>query len=260
MILGASLLRFLVSAGGVTLVLVLIACWTIARPRDRRPRLALVSAAVIYGLLACSPLAESGVRWLAAPFRELTRDDVPVGRIAIVLLGSGSRTFTNWRGLTYSIQDREGMARTFEAARAFRLADAEWVISSGGKPDPDDPNFPAGVTMRDTLMRMGIPGEQIVVDQQSRTTREQALLVADTLRRLGAEHVVLVTSGFHMRRSLAVFRSAGVDAIPAIARGDRQTRHSLRAFVPSNEGLQLSHQVLHEFAGLLYYRLRGWTA
>jgi hypothetical protein len=78
------------------------------------------------------------------------------------------------------------------------------------------------------------------------------------LRARGIEDLVLVTSQTHMRRSLAVFRAQGWPAVPAIA-PDPDFSASWRDWLlPTANGLDLSHQIVHELIGLPYYWIRGW--
>jgi uncharacterized SAM-binding protein YcdF (DUF218 family) len=80
------------------------------------------------------------------------------------------------------------------------------------------------------------------------------------LRTLGADHVVLVTSDIHMRRSLGAFRSLGLQPIPAIA-PDGCFPETLRQWVtPTNHGLEYTRAVVHELLGIAYYAARGWFA
>jgi uncharacterized SAM-binding protein YcdF (DUF218 family) len=71
-----------------------------------------------------------------------------------------------------------------------------------------------------------------------------------------------VTSALHMRRALATFRSAGIEAVPVTAdietvdTGDR----SLLRWMPSAEALEGSTRAIKEYAGFLVYRWRGWIA
>ena len=74
------------------------------------------------------------------------------------------------------------------------------------------------------------------------------------------EHVVLVTSEIHMRRSIATFRTAGIDAVPAIAADPLNFESRIRSFIPTTEGLRFSSYVAHEYVGLVYYWLRGWIS
>ena len=258
MILGAAAVRFLLSSGGVTVVLASLGLWILWRPKAWKARRSFVLAAITYALLGYYPLPLRVGNWLSSPFRPLTRADVPTGRVAVVLLGSGTDTQVDWSGNVFSVLDPVGAERTLEAVRVFKLLDAAWVISSGGEPDPNDPDLPSSLTMQKALVQLGVPADRIRAEQESRTTRDEAVIVAAMLPSLGVNHIVLVTSGMHMRRSLAVFRSAGVTAIPAIARDSIHSTMGVKRFLPSDTGLAESQSVLHEVLGLVYYRLRGW--
>ncbi len=258
MILGTQLLTFVFSSEGLTLTLGASALWTLSSRQRLAPRIFLLAAAVFYGAAGSFALAHAGAAWLARPFEAIVRADVPPGRTAVVLLGAGVATTTDWSGRSHSVLSLPAAERTLEAARVFTLLDPDWIISSGGNPDPNDPDQPSGVAMRETLLQLGVPADRIVVEQQSRTTRDEAVIVSGILKSLGAEHVVLVTSAIHMRRSLAVFHSKGVQAIPAVARGTLYPATGATLYLPSSAGLSLSHDVAHEILGMLYYRLRGW--
>jgi uncharacterized SAM-binding protein YcdF (DUF218 family) len=75
------------------------------------------------------------------------------------------------------------------------------------------------------------------------------------------ERWILVTSAAHMPRAIAVFRAAGfpIEAYPV----DYQTRGrddviGLNTSFP--EGLEMTDQAIHEWAGLVIYRLAGRTS
>lgn len=260
MILGSTLLRYLLTSGGLLMVTLALVAWRSARPRRRGPKIALALGLLTYLALSNEALAQRGAAWLAQPFGELTRRDVPPGRTAVVILGSSAFTFTDWNNNRYSVLDLMATERTLEGARVARLLNADWVIASGGHPDPADPDEPSGTVIRKTLLQLGIPDTRILVETESQTTHDEAVIVGRMLKTIGAEHTVLVTSAVHMRRSLGVFRAAGIDAIPAIARVTSHASRSLFRYLPTQAGLDLSELVVHESVGLLYYRLRGWQA
>ena len=96
------------------------------------------------------------------------------------------------------------------------------------------------------------------IENRSRNTHENATLSAELLRRSGVESVVLVTHFWHMRRSLAAFRHAGLRAVPAPAGRTARlpSEHGWMTLVPSVRMLAASHLLLHERLGILWYRLR----
>jgi uncharacterized SAM-binding protein YcdF (DUF218 family) len=110
------------------------------------------------------------------------------------------------------------------AAQAYLNGLAPCVIASGGR------RWGSQVeahTLRDEVVRAGVPPKDIFLDLLSLTTHENALFSAALLRRLrtegrisGAGHastplrVLVVTCSWHMPRALEDFRATGVDASP----------------------------------------------
>ena len=164
------------------------------------------------------------------------------------MLGSIGFTARDWTQGTYSIVNQVDAMRSVEAARVFRLTNADWIISSGGKLNPDDPHEASGMTIRAALIALGVPGSKILGEADSRNTHENALVAAAMLQSLSVDHVVLVTSD-HMRRSLA-FRGAH-RAIPAIyvdlVRRNRGWTGSFRA------SSDCQPSVMHEAIRIAYY-------
>jgi uncharacterized SAM-binding protein YcdF (DUF218 family) len=109
------------------------------------------------------------------------------------------------------------------------------------------------------MIELGVPADRLVVEAESKNTREEAIVVARMLAGRPRQPVVLVTSPTHMGRSLAVFRAAGIDAIPSAA--PYKSDHALEElrWLPSDGGLRLSDGVVYDIAAALYYRAKGWT-
>jgi uncharacterized SAM-binding protein YcdF (DUF218 family) len=95
-----------------------------------------------------------------------------------------------------------------------------------------------------------------------RDTHDEALHAATLARTNGWRKIILVTSAWHMRRALAVFQKAGMDAIPVAAdfRGipvDPTERHL--SLIPRTSSLVHLNLWLEETLGYIYYWLRGWV-
>ena len=268
MIAGSDFVGYVLSAGGVVACLVAAAIWMAIAPSSRRARRFLVVAAA--GFLICSVyegqylltrIIVGSLRPFEANAPTLSAPEAAAasGRTtAIVVLGSGSLDVEDWTGRRFSFVDRTAAARVLEAARVFSLVDHAIVISSGGNPHPERRSAPTGETMRDALITLGVPRDRIIVESVSKTTREEAIVVAGILREREVEQVILVTSEIHMPRALGAFRAAGIRPVPAVAQEFERDLPWTRVFLPSKEGLAVATMNAHELLGVVYYWLRGW--
>ena len=63
----------------------------------------------------------------------------------------------------------------------------------------------------------------------------------------------------HMRRALATFRRAGLNAVPAIVVNPISVQTWRRTWVPTRQTLEFSQEVVHDYIGYAWYWFRGWT-
>ena len=168
----------------------------------------------------------------------------------------------------YSVYDESGsrvdldpstMGRCLEAARLYKKAGGCRIITSGGKVFPDAPGPSLARAMSDFLVDLGVRREDIVLEERSRTTRENALYSEEILEGLGVERVILVTDVTHMRRAARCFQTLGVEVTPA-ACNYRATWFpwTLGRFLPTPDGAKDVDASLHEWVGVVWYWLRGW--
>ena len=124
--------------------------------------------------------------------------------------------------------------------------------------------------MAEALVSMGVPPEAIIEENRSRNTWENVVNIQALLDDAGADDLILVTSALHMPRSLAIFRTQGLDPIPAptdflvtaadwefFLRPDVEVQ--LFNLIPSADDLRLTSMALKELIGMAVYRLRGWA-
>ena len=253
-----ALASHLLSSGGVVLVLVVTAVWMWRRPGSSRARRLLLAAAIVYASLSTYAVSHATGRLLVGGLRPMVPGEVPAGPTAIVVLGSGTYTARDWNDDRLPVLDRASAGRVLEAIRVFKMTDAAWIIASGGLVRPSPFEEPTGRTMRDMLVRAGIPERRLLLETDSRNTHDEAVIVGRMLRTLNVQHVILVTSEIHMRRSLGTFRAEGVRAVPAIAREPAPLMPGMAWVIPSEHGLNRAADVWHEILGLGYYVIRGW--
>jgi uncharacterized SAM-binding protein YcdF (DUF218 family) len=252
------LLSFLFSINGCLTTMLVVAVFGLIRPRSIWARRGLLAVVLWFGVASVYAVLAAATRLLAAGYHEFNKADVPSGRTAIVLLGGGGSTVYGFEHQRLGVPGEATASRTLEAARVSRLLPDAIVVSSGGTLPSDRDYVPSGAMMRDQLVILGVAPSRIVVENESRDTHDEAVIIAQMLRARGIEHLVLVTSDVHMRRSLGAFRAQGWNPVPAIAPDpffDGTWRDWLQ---PSRVGLDFTNSVVHELTGIPYYWWRGW--
>jgi uncharacterized SAM-binding protein YcdF (DUF218 family) len=227
------------SAGGIALV------WLMAMP--------LTSRQLIWGLEERSAALTPGV--------------IPQAD-AVVVLGGGLRpALAPRRG----VEVGEAGDRLLTGLRLMRQGKAPLLVASGGRVSftSGDPAPPEALWARDLAQELGLPASRILLNPGSRTTAEEARDIGRIGRSRGWKRVLLVTSAFHMPRSLATFRQRSGLAVVAVACdyqlpsranfGKPTAGSVMKSLLPDAEFLYLSTLALKEHIGLVAYRLKGWT-
>jgi uncharacterized SAM-binding protein YcdF (DUF218 family) len=131
-------------------------------------------------------------------------------------------------------------------------------VVSGGNPNEAGSDLVGATVMRDFLIQLGVNANDVLVEDLSRTTYENAVNCRRLLDEQHVHKVLLITDGVHMRRALACFRKQGIDAIPAGC-NYRATRFvgSISSFLPDPEAAEWTGRASHEWLGLAWYWLRG---
>ena len=96
------------------------------------------------------------------------------------------------------------------------------------------------------------------MENDSRNTRQNALFVAELAASLGVEHVLLVTSAWHMPRAAATFGRTGLHVIRAAPSRLIRPRPWILQLLPTAHALNNSTLALRKYLGLVVYRVRGW--
>ena len=141
------------------------------------------------------------------------------------------------------------LARRFPKAR---------IVYSGGSANLLPPYIAEAPVVERLLEEFGIARGRIVIESASRTTFENATRVRDLVQPQPGQRWLLVTSAWHMPRSIGVFRTVGfdVEAYPVDWR-TRGWRDAFRFFPRLSMGLARSDAAMHEWAGLIGYWWSG---
>lgn len=190
------------------------------------------------------------------PVRSAAELEKPVD--GIIILG-GFEDFnagTDQPGLPIN----EASERLTEGVRLARLNPTARIVFTGARIWGLDTSTSFAGQIGDFLVDMGIARDRIVLEGRARNTYENATKTKALVAPKPNERWVLVTSGFHMPRSVGVFRKVGFDVIPfPVDLRIRGAEDALAGFTGLSSGLLRLDLVVREYVGLLAYWLTGRT-
>jgi uncharacterized SAM-binding protein YcdF (DUF218 family) len=217
--------------------------------RQRVGKLLATAGFLVFVLMAYGLLGGPALRALEGEYAPLASP--PPDIKWIVVLGGGA---TSDPGLPPAQRASPAtLARAVEGVRLHRLLPGAKLVVSGAAVFAGGAD---GDTMAVVAQQLGVPREAIVVDAVSVDTETQARTMRELVK---GERCIVVTSAAHMRRSLALFRKAGVDALPAPTHylSQRNASLSLFDFFPGTRYITGADVAAHEYLGLAWIWLTG---
>src|SRR5512139_3738887 len=176
------------------------------------------------------------------------------GADAIVVLGGGRLLdAAEYGGDTLKGTSLERLRYGVRLHRASGLP----LLVTGGKPD-------GGTLSEGRLMQHVLQQEYGVsprwVEDRAETTWDNARLSAPLLKKDGVRRVALVTHAWHLRRAVPLFEAQGLEVVPAGIQISRTRIEDAFDLLPTPAGLRDSTFALHEWLGILWYKLRSFVA
>ncbi len=224
--------------------------------RKRRDgRLRLLAVTVLYLLLvlfstpACVYFLRGLLEWSYPPLEDRSEDIQ-----AIVILGSDIQTNEDAPGGV--TLDTHARSRCQRAAEMYRLGAPCPVLVSGGRARPGEPACAS--IMRDYLVAHGIDAADIIVEDESTDTYENALACRRILDDRQLHNILLVTDAIHLVRAVRCFRQQGIAAVGCGCHYlSTPTNRGRLMFWPDPRALQTCPAVCYEWLALPWYWIRG---
>ena len=176
----------------------------------------------------------------------------------VVLGGAIGPTMSAARGGAALNESAERMTAVAALARRYPRAR---IVFSGGDASllgnaPTEARFALPL-----LESFGVPRARVELEARSRNTHENAMFSAALAKPKPGERWLLVTSAFHMPRSVGCFRQAGFAVEPYPVDWRTHGRDDLwRPFGAVSAGLARTDAAVREWIGLVVYRLTGRTS
>jgi uncharacterized SAM-binding protein YcdF (DUF218 family) len=228
------------------------------RSKNSRGR-AFWFVSILLGLLyfASTPLAGYlALRSLEEPY--FSAEIVPQPDDTIVVL-SGSVQRDDESGEQVRVGE-DTIYRCLHAAELYKRAGHCRLLLTGGKVDFSEPGPTLAKVMQDFMIELGVQPGDLVLEEQSSTTMQNASFSKKLLGDTQDARIFLVTDAAHMTRARFCFQKEGVTVIPAPCNfGSRRFQLSIDSMLPSPSGIQHVHYATHEWLGIVWYRLSYLT-
>ncbi len=250
----ASKVFWLLASPVILLLTVAVAALAISIPRPSLVwRLAALGAILLLAALATTPIGLLLIAPLENRFPEPPADMPPP--YGIIMLGGTIRSAESTARGQAVFSDGERVVQA--AILAKRYPDAR-VIFSGGSGSLLATSSTEAQEAQKLLVELGVDPSRITLEDASRNTDENARFTAKLVDPVPAQRFLLVTSAYHMPRSMGLFEKAGFDvtAFPVAFRTLGKGRDLLwETHAPRN--LETFEIAAKEWIGLVAYRATG---
>lgn len=246
-----TLVSFLLPPGTFITFLLIFGSWFLIQKKKWIGISHLLIAGILW-MLSTSPMSNALLRSLESDF---DNDKKQVGDVIILLsesihphvpgiLGPGAPSSTM-------------LSRIFAAAMLQRYKNIPVIISGSHQENTytgSQQNSDSSIAKR-YLTELGVPAEQISLENKSKNTFENAKFSQEICLRYDFKNPIVVTSAYHLKRSILSFRKIGmrVSPFPAHFLSWENRIYTWRSILPGHDNLRKSSIAIKEHLGLLFY-------
>lgn len=251
----SKVLWILADPGNLLLILLVLGMFLLWTPWRRMGRRLTTLTALVMLTLAVFPIGADIVQSLENRFPPPT--ELPEKIDGIVVLGGMIDQIVSLKRGQPSINGAAERLTEF-AVLAGRYPDAKLVFTGGsGKLMSQD--LKEADAVKPFLEALGMDIDRIIFEDESRNTHENAVYSKDLAQPEEGKPWILITSAFHMPRSVGCFRQAGWSVIPYPVDYNTTGTEEIEPTFNLIGGLGISSVAIKEWLGLMFYYLTGRT-
>ncbi|MCE3279348.1 MAG: hypothetical protein K0S44_1539 [Bacteroidetes bacterium] len=234
--------------------IVLLLSWGLLTKNEKRKKYLLRLTLILILFFSNNFIFDEMVRCWELPATEYK--EVKKYQYGIVLGGMSSYDPAMQRAQFY-----RGVDRLIQTVELYRKGIIKKIIFTGGSGSILHPEQKEGNYINRYLLYMGIPKEDFLIESESQNTRENATLTKKMLDEKNIKgDFLLITSAFHMRRSLGCFRKVGLSVDPYSTdrySGPRKFEFD-HLIIPNISAMYDWTNIIHEIVGYVTYKLSGY--
>lgn len=160
------------------------------------------------------------------------------------------------------LQFQRGADRLLQAIELYKHGFIKKIIFTGGSGSILHPDKKEGMFVKRYLLTLGIPEQDFFIENESRNTHENAVMTKQLIDDKNIKgDFLLITSAFHMRRSLACFKKAEITVVPYSTdrySGPRKFEFD-HLLIPNFSAINDWNNFLKELVGFITYKIMRYA-
>jgi uncharacterized SAM-binding protein YcdF (DUF218 family) len=184
-------------------------------------------------------------------------DSIPPQSTAIILTGITKLNKKPYDRIFFS----KGADRVTQALMLYRKGKIKKIIITGGSGKLLEPGRSAASELKKFLLDCQVPESIIYIEDEAKNTHQNALFTKALITRDSIQGpFILITSAFHMNRSLGCFTKENIHCIPfpvdyySIDEIENPTEYVIPEVIPLNNFTLL----IREISGYCIYKIMGY--
>jgi len=195
----------------------------------------IIISFLIYYFFSIAPIADLIIKPLETKYPVITKQALKKTQTVVLLLGS----------------KQGSQIRSNEVLRLNKASNKPLKIYISGSVALR-PDIKAGQELKNYLIERGIKSKNIILEDKSKNTYQSAKYLAPILK---DNKFLLVTSSYHMPRSIYLFKKFNTNPIPAPTDIKIKKGYDILDFFPKANNLEKTDAAFHEYIGLFYYKI-----
>jgi len=235
-------------------IFMLLLCAVIIKKRKTKRIILIITIVLFYFFSNSFILAEVMRRWEAP----MSRAEVEQHDVGVVLGG----WIVNYDKEYDRVIFRHSIDRFLQALQLYKQGKIKKILITGGAAHLFFNEFAEADYVQKYMLQIGIPEEDIIVENKAMNTHENAVFtkqIIDSNSELSS--VLLITSAVHMPRASACFNKEGLphDIFVTGKKAAAERYYNFEhLFVPDKNALYNWHILIHEWLGVVAYKIAGY--
>ena len=242
--IASKILAFLIKP--IFWIFILLICALILKSKRKK---ILYTTIFIFYIFTNSFIADSFSRaWEVPRFNPTSTYDVGI------ILGG----ITDYDKITKAHNFNKNVDRLIDAEQLYHLGIIEKIMISGGNGMILKNEYLEANSIKNHLLKNKIPSEDILIENKSRNTKENATYSAVILKnKFPNGDFLIITSAKHMRRAQYCFDKADIrtTAFPTDCTTSYTNLRFEYLFLPRTDALEVWENLFHEWVGYIVYRI-----